>query len=673
MKKKWILYKDDELLVKKFSNELNIDELTAKILCHRGITTVEDAELFLNPETKQKFYDPFIMKDMNKAVERIIRAIYKHERIIVYGDYDVDGMTSSAIMIRALKKFGASVDFYIPDRQNEGYGFNIRALEQIADEGAKLLISVDCGISNVREIESIKNRLDVIVTDHHLPSDPIDNAVAVIDPHQPNCEYPFKDLCGAGVAFKLCQALNQKIKGINIQDYVDDIDLVALATVADIVPISGENRKIVRLGLLEMAHTKNLGLRNLIEIANIRSDKISAGQVGFKIAPRLNATGRLDTASRGVQLLITEDETKAKRIANALNEENEIRKEKEAKMLQMANKKYIELRKIKGGDLSSIIIASEDWHAGIIGLTASKIVEKHHLPTIVISIDGDMSRGSCRSINSLHMKDALDRFKHYFSQYGGHAVAAGFSMPTKYINSFRDDFDNYVKDKLNDTGFVQKQSVDAIINPADLTLKVVDEIENLEPFGIGNPQPIFACKNVQGINSRAIGGNGAHLSFYIKSHDPNENDIKVVAWNKGSLTSLVDNELIDITFKPETNEFNGNVSIECHINSIEPSNVNGVFPNREIMANIYKFLRSQFTEDRLMTFDICKLNADFKRSQYANNNAKANSIYTMLCAINVFEELGLIYFDYDNTKFFMPKTKKKFDLNESRFLRINNL
>ena len=670
MRKKWLLYDENESTVKSLVHALDISPLTAKVLCHRGISNVEDAAIFLDPENRQKFHDPFTMKGMTEAVNRITQAIENKEKIVIYGDYDVDGMTSSAIMVRALRKLGSNVSFYIPGR-DEGYGFNVPALQRIADEGVNLLISVDCGISNVKEIEVVKERLDVIVTDHHLPSDPINNAIAVIDPHQDGCTYPDKNLCGAGVAFKICQALNVKMKGIDFQSYIDDIELTALATVADIVPLVGENRKIVYLGIKQISQTNNIGLRALMETAGLSGKKLNTGHLGYKVAPRLNAVGRLTHASEGVRLLLSEDKEEAKYIAQKLDEENNTRKNMEAKMVDEANEKYRELRKERGGDMSSIIVASDKWHAGIIGLAAARLLEKYYLPTIVISIQGEYARASCRSIDALHMKHTLDHFKDYFTQYGGHSKAAGFTMMTKDLEKFRKEFDSYVKQSLKEEDFIPIQKVDALIHPDRLDIKLAKEIEKIEPFGVDNPQPVFAYKNVKGVYPKAMGQEQNHLNFFIKSENDNS-DVRAVAWNKASFIPLIENEMIDITFEPELNIFNEKVSVQCMIKSIEPSKEISAFPNREAMINIYKFLWNYAGESKYQPYDICQLNVGFRNSQFACKNSKLNSAYTMLSTVQVFEELGLIHFNAGGDEFIMLKSTRKLNLDDSRYWRINH-
>ena len=670
MQKNWVLIEDDVEVVKNLSDKLNISEITAKVLYHRGITTVETAKIFLDPENQQKFNDPFLMKGMTEAVERIIRAIDDKEKIVIYGDYDVDGMSSSSIMVRALRKLGAKVSFYIPSRE-EGYGFNVPALQNIIDKGATLLISVDCGITNAKEITAVKDNIDIIVTDHHLPSELIDNAVAVIDPHQKDCYYPDKNLCGAGVAFKLCQALNKKINDVDYQEYTTDLDLVALATVADIVPLVGENRKIVYMGLNQMKNTSNIGLRALLENINLFGKKLNTNHLGFKISPRLNATGRLATASQGVKLLITQDELEAKMISQSLETENNKRKEIEDTIIKEANDKYRERRSERGGDMSSIVVASENWHPGVIGLAASKLLERHNLPTIVISIDGEFARGSCRSINTLHMKNALDHFKDYFTQYGGHAAAAGFTIRTEDLQKFIEEFDTYVKKNLSEEEFVPIQDVDAFIHPSQLTLKLADEIEKIAPFGIGNPRPIFGYKNINAASPKVIGQDQSHMNFFIKGIEGNA-DVRAIAWNKAEFFPLIENEPIDIIFMPERNEFNGEVSVQVTVNSILPSKDFSSFPNRETMINIYKFLWQYADRTEFKPYDICKFNVLFKKSKFVSADTKQNSTYTMFCAVDVFEELGLIQFDYEGKNFIMPTSPRKLELKDSRSWRLNN-
>ena len=659
MRKRWIVRESNAADVQKISTELGVSELTAKVLYHRGIRDVEAAKNFLAPEDAP-FSDPFVMKGMREAVDRIKTAIDEHEKIFVYGDYDVDGMSASAILIRTLKRFGAEVDSYIPER-SEGYGLNDGALEKIAADGCELLISVDCGITNENEIAKAKNKFDVIVTDHHLPAlDEVKSAVAVVNPNQRGCPSPEKNLCGAGVAFKLSQALAWELRGVNVQEYTKDIEIAAMATVADIVPLVGENRKIVRMGLREMMRTKCIGLRALIYVAGLGGKKISAGQVGFQLAPRLNSVGRLKTAKEGLKLLLTEDVEEARTLAKSFNKLNQRRKEIEGDILTEANKKVQLMREERGGDLSSLVISGCGWLEGVIGLTASKLVERYNLPTIILTTqDGELSRGSCRSIPALHMKNALDAMADLFVQYGGHSQAAGLSIKTKDVPEFSARFDEYVRKKLRDEDFVPILNVDALIHPAEINLNVAKEFDRFEPYGLGNPHPVLAYKNVRGVSARSIGKDGNHLSFDIVS----EQNIRAVAWGCGNLAPLVENELIDLAYEPELDTWKDEVRIQCKVTGLEPAAEGKRTLNREELLNVYNFLRrvKAVTDD----FNLCTLVRDFNRE-----TGKNFSTYAFDGATKIFEELGLLEIDRDRKTFAMFRPKNKLDLMNSRSYRL---
>ncbi len=659
MRKKWIIKEDDNEFVKNFSEELGVTELTAKILVHRGITEVEEAKIFLNPEDAP-FYDPFKMLGMDDAVERIIVAIEGEEKICVYGDYDVDGMSASAILTRALRKLGAEVENYIPAR-SEGYGLNIPALEKISARGSTLLITVDCGISNEKEISAVADKLDIIVTDHHLPApEKVTSAIAVIDPNQFECDYPEKNLCGAGVAFKLSQALFQEMRGQNFQTYTTDIELAALATVADLVPLTGENRKIVRLGLKEMLRTKNLGLKSLIEVADLADKKISAGHIAFQLAPRLNSIGRLESATEGLKLLLTEDKNQAKVLSAKLNETNQLRKDIEAEMLAEAEEKVSKLREEREGNLFSLVIDGENWNGGVIGLTASKLVERYNLPTIILSIVGEDARGSCRSIPALHMKTALDSMGEIFEQYGGHSQAAGFSIKTKKIPELKKRFDDYIRRHLRDEDFLPLLFVDALIEPSRLTLDDAKEFEKFEPYGLGNPRPVLACKNIRVAQAKKIGRDLNHLKFLIQGEEKN---IRAVAWDRGNFSTLIEKESVDLAYEPEINEWQETFSVQCLINYLEPAEVEGGFPDREKLADVYKFLK--VLQSKSNEFEICDFTEKFNSA-----TGKNFPLYTIFSAIEIFQELGFLKINSEEKIFELPTFGKKLNLKNSRTFRL---
>ena len=648
--------------VDKLVNDLGINELTAKILVNRGINDVESARIFLNPDA-QEFLDPFIMHDMNKAVDRIIKALDGGEIICIYGDYDVDGMSGTTILTRALRKLGGNVKTYIP-RRSEGYGMNVDALEKIIGVGVTLLISVDCGISNAKEISAVKNRLDVIVTDHHLPAlDKITDAVAVVDPHQPECNYPDKNLCGAGVAFKLCQALANKINGVDIQNYLEDIDIAALATVADLVPLKGESRKIVHVGLKKMADSDCIGLRALVNVAGLGGKKISAESVSFQIAPRLNSVGRLENASTGLKLLLSENVETAMTLADYIDNLNKERKKIEREIFIQAEEKFKQLREESGGDNWSTFITGEGWHAGVIGLTASKLAEKYSLPTVIVAVEGEVARGSCRSIPAFHMKNALDTMAELFDNYGGHSQAAGFSMKTDKLAEFQRRFDEYVRAHLTDADYIPKVKVDAIFQPSQMTMEIAEEFEKLEPCGVENPAPILACRNVRCTDTRIIGSDRTHLSFDIPKEDFTGR-VKAVAFGRARYAALVENEPVDLTYYPAIDEWMGVRNVKCFVTNIEPIADEKIFPDREIMLEIYKFLANMRTKTKFFDMRpfVEKLNYRLKRKV---------SMYTVLSAFDIFDELGLVRIDEVNQTFELPKLPKR-DLENSRTFRLIN-
>ena len=656
MRKNWILKNDDDKKISELAKKIGVNELTAKILIHRGITDEKSAEKFLNPEA-QDFYDPFLMLGMSDAVERIAVAIEGGEKICIFGDYDVDGMSATAILFRALRRFDAQVTAYIPKR-TEGYGMNIPALKKIASNGVTLLISVDCGISNAKEISEIKNDLDVIVTDHHLPAlEKVTDAVAILDPNQKGCNYPAKNLCGAGVAFKLCQALNAELNNTNFLNYTTDIDIAAMATVADLVPLTDENRKIVKLGLKNMSDSNCIGLNALVKISGLAEKNISSTDIAFKIAPRLNSIGRLKVPSTGLKLLLTNDEFEAENIAKMLDDANNERKEIEKNIFIEAENTMQIFRDEKGGDLWSLVIAGENWNPGIVGLTASKIVEKYSLPTLIVSADKIVSRGSCRSIPALHIKNALDSMSDLFENYGGHSQAAGFSIPTKKIPELRQRFDEYVRKNLTDRDFSQNIEIDAIINPTEISMKTAEELEKFQPCGLGNPEPVLACKNIQCSNAKVI-GDGTHLSFEI----PAEKKIKAVAFGKANFVSLINSEPVDFIYRIEIEQWQGEQHLKCFVTDIEPA-AEKTSITRQQLGEIYKLLKIIHQSNN--KFDMYLIAQKFQDS------GKKFSMSVILDAIDIFSELGLLVVDAVNKTFDLPSGKKR-SLENSRTFRILN-
>ncbi len=584
MQKQWKLKADNPEENARLARELNISEFLAGMLVHRGIKNIDEARDFLETEA-MPFHDPFLMTDMDKAVARISSAIDNKEKIVIYGDYDVDGITATSLMVKNLRKMGADVEYYIPDRQSEGYGFNDDALERLWQSGTELLVSVDCGISAVDEVAAVREKMavnpeepvmDIIITDHHTPGEILPDAIAVINPHRVDDSYPFEDLCGAGVAYKLCQAL---YKAREDRDYSEDLDIAALGTVADIVPLRGENRKLVKMGLPAIEHTDNIGIRTLVEVSGLTGKKISAGHIGFMLAPRLNAAGRMMSASSGVKLLLSTDSEAALNIAQELDEINTVRKDTENDIFELAKAQIAD----KGyGTRPAIVVAGDGWHPGVIGIVASRIVEEYYRPAVVIGIKDGVGKGSCRSIAGLNIYDALQSAKDDLLGFGGHAMAAGLSLSPDKIDSFRRSLEDYAESVLTKENYVPVVEVDAEILPENVTLDMVAEIERMEPFGMGNPSPVFSAYRIRGSYAKKRGRDGQHLVFKV---DSLSGSTDVVGWNMGEMAETVNRQNVDILFALEKNEWNGRVTAQCNLKDIVESKV--PLLNRDIMKEIY--------------------------------------------------------------------------------------
>lgn len=539
--------------------ELGVSPLVTGILLERGFETVEEMRDFLFG-SKEPFHDPFKMKGISKTVVRIERALSANEKITVYGDYDVDGITASSLLYLYLRGRGAQVDTYIPKRKSEGYGLNDDALMAIYEAGTTLLITVDCGISGIHEVENAPKGMDIIITDHHTVPAELPSAYAIVNIKQFDCEYPFKHLSGVGVAFKLCQALEIK-RGNN--DWCDYTELVALGTVADIVPLKDENREIVRRGLKAIANTKLVGLKALIHNSGCESGRIASDTIGFRLAPRLNAVGRLEHAQSAVELLVTDDPVKAEEISIELNRENSLRQEISKKIMLDAERMLAQEEHID----TAIVLAKEGWHQGVIGIVASKLVDKYHLPTILISTNEGNAKGSCRSIPALNLYEAIASQEHLLTQFGGHHQAAGLTLPAANVEAFTKGFKEYVKKHLTKEDYTPKLSVDILLcNNRELTLEEVENLSLLEPFGCENSAPVFAYTNAIINNQRAIGAERTHLQFMVQKGDYG---YKAIMWNRADLLPvLFDGMLADVAFKPCRNEWNGQISVQLQMESV---------------------------------------------------------------------------------------------------------
>ncbi len=561
MNKKWEYYNSDKLKIKQISQKFNLPEFIAKILVNRNITEDEQIKVFLNP-TRNDFYNPFLLNDMDKAVSKIIEAINKKQKIIIYGDYDVDGITSITVLKKFLEDRGIKVGYYIPDRLNEGYGLNKEAISKISSEGYELIITVDCGITAIEDVEYANSLgMKVIVTDHHEPSDIIPNAFAVINPKRQDSTYPFKNLAGVGVVFKLIQAISKKLE-LPEKEYLKYLDLVCIGTISDIVPLIDENRVIAKLGLKLVCVTRNVGLRELI--SSIRFKKIDSSAVSFGIAPRINACGRMGHADEAVKLFLTQNIVEAGNIADDLNKYNVTRQSIEKKIYEEA------LIKIEENNMSkenSIILGGENWHHGVIGIVASKITDLFNKPSILICFEGDEGKGSGRSIMGFDLHNALCKSSEYLEKFGGHEMAVGLSLKKENFNKFKEKFQGIVEESdIKDIVPIIK--IDEEIDLKNITMDMVKEMSKLEPFGEENKIPIFLFRNLKIDSIRAI-SDGKHLKLSLKY---SRGWIDAIGFNMGDLVEqFTIEDKIDVVGFLEINSYNNIEKLQINIKDMMKS------------------------------------------------------------------------------------------------------
>lgn len=563
MESKWEFFSPyDPAVISDMSERLNIPKPVARVLYNRGLIEIDDVRRFLSPDISH-LHDPFLMKDMDKAVDRLIIALREHEEILIYGDYDVDGITSVATLYLFLKDLGGKVSFYIPNRATEGYGISKGGIEDARRRGCSLIISVDCGITSVEEVKQAKAySIDLIISDHHEPAEKTPDAWAVVDPKQIDCQYPFKDLAGVGVAFKLAQGL---LRQLNLDSsYVEKyLDLVAIGSAADIVPLIDENRVFVKLGLEKLNAEGLDGIITLIETAGFQPGKIDVGQIIYGLAPRINAVGRLGHASPAVELLVTRNHMRALQIAQQLEEENRRRKEIDSHTLEEALKK-IESEFDPETD-KVIVVAGEQWHPGVIGIVASRIIERYFRPTVMISIENGIGKGSARSIPNFDLHSALKSCADLFIQFGGHKYAAGLTIKAENIPEFKKRFNEITSSILNEDDLIRKIKIDDEISIDIITPDLVRMINLLAPFGPRNACPLFVTRDLEVIGEPRIVGNN-HLKFRV-GH--NGTVLDVIAFNKGEhLRRLQENRVVDIVYNIEENLWMNRTSLQLKIRDL---------------------------------------------------------------------------------------------------------
>ena len=537
--------------------------LFERILAARGLNK-DSNETFLNPDYSQS-YDSFLLSDMDKAVERLIKARKDQEKIVVYGDYDIDGLTATALLLDALRSFGfENIEAFIPSRFIEGYGMTNEAIDKIADSGAKLIVTVDCGSSSAKEITHAKKLgVDVIVTDHHEVIAKRPTAIAVINPKIAGDKYPFKDLAGVGVAFKLVQALQTKLTGLDSGQEKWLLDLVALGTVCDSVLLTDENRTYVYWGLKVMGKSKRPGLKALMAIASIDPRKVNARSLGFGLGPRMNAAGRLETAQFALDMLVSSDPMLALEKAQVLDTMNKVRRKDQDKILAEA---IIQADQYESDPV--LVVSSPGWNHGIVGIVASKLLEKYQKPAFVLQELGDESKGSARSYGDFSVVEAIVASQDVISRGGGHHFAAGVNLPTKNIDAFRKRVNEfYISKKLTDQKSQLLPKEDAIAELQEVTEELVELINKLEPFGNGNPQPILKSDNLVVKNLRKMGDESQHVKLDLQ--DLSGNRMQFLAFAAPKYFFVEPGTKLSVWYQPDINEWNNRVSMEGRLLHIE--------------------------------------------------------------------------------------------------------
>lgn len=557
MNKKWEICKINEEDINKICEENNLSQLIGSILASKKIISKDEIREFLNP-TRDDFHDPFLMPDMEKAVERILIAIQNKEKIIIYGDYDVDGITSVTVLKKFLEEQGLKTGEYIPNRLNEGYGLNKEAVKNISEQGYTLIITVDCGISCIEEIEYAKELgMEVIVTDHHEPGEIIPDCLAVVDAKRKDNKYPFNQLAGVGVVFKLIQSISLKLN-LEAKEYLKYLDIVCVGTISDIVPLIDENRVITKLGLKLVEKTRNIGLKTLLESTGYK--EINSTTISFGIAPRINACGRMGEEKEALELFLTNNIQEAKQISERLNQYNIERQETEKQIFKQAIQEIEEGNK----DVPCIILGKEGWHHGIIGIVASKVTDIYFKPSILICFEGEEGKGSGRSIPGFDLHDAVMNCNTYVEKFGGHSMAIGINVKKENFEKFKKEFEEYVQNShINDIIPIIK--IDKEIDLRKINIQDIRDLKLLEPYGEANKMPLFLIKNMKIQSIRTL-SEGKHIKLKLGI----DNYIAgAIGFNMGNIAEqYLIGDRVDVVGSLEINDFGDNENIQINLKDI---------------------------------------------------------------------------------------------------------
>ena len=561
---RWSLLNPNQNTVSSVKKAFRTSEVIARVLANRNILNPNLARPFFTPNLDM-LHNPYLMQDMDKAVERVLKNIKSGKPIMVFGDYDVDGTTGAAALYLAFQKFGADVTYYIPDREKEGYGLSYHGIEIAKDNGIDLIITCDCGINAFEQVDfANEQNIDIIITDHHTTDTELPKAHAILNPKREDCEYPFKGLCGGGVAFKLITAIGNELN-IPLTDYEEIIPLITLGTAADVVPIKDENRVLVHHGLNILKNLEKPGLKTLLELAGLKGH-ISVGQLVFSIAPRINAAGRLGDANRAVELLVTDDQDKARLLAKELDNEN-----KRRQMIQQAVVDEALLKVNAEADLkneNALVLANAGWHPGVVGIVASKIKEEFNRPTIIIALENGSGKGSARSVAGFDLYEALTACKTHLDGYGGHPMAAGLTLSNQKLEDFKKAFIDFANERLTKENLQATLTLDSEMALQDITPRFMEFLDKLSPYGPGNMRPKFAIRNAEIAGApKVIGKTGEHIRFKIRQGLKSYPAVGFGLSNKYEM--LITGQPVDIACVVETNEWQGNTSIQMNVRDIK--------------------------------------------------------------------------------------------------------
>ena len=559
MQKNWNILESNNAVVSKLSKALNVSEIVAHLLVLRGITTFEEAKSFFRPEISH-LHDPLLMKNMQKAVDRIQTVISNGEKVLVYGDYDVDGTTSVAMMYSFLKNKVKEIEYYIPCRYDEGYGISLKGIDYAKDNNFALIIALDCGIRAVNQVDyANKKGVDFIICDHHNPGEKVPEAVAILNPKQIDCNYPYKELSGCGVGFKLIQAFSKQ-NNIDFSEIMEYLDLLTVSIGADIVPMTGENRVFSFYGLQQINKTPRVGLKALMEIANKTKD-VTITDVVFGVAPRINAAGRIEHAKKAVEILVETDYAKAKLFADKIEGNNTTRKGLD-KSITMEALEMIDVKK------KSTVVHSEHWHKGVVGIVASRLIETHYKPTIVLAEKDGILTGSARSVHDFDLYSAIAKCEHLCEKFGGHKYAAGLSIKKENLPQFIDAFEKSVSESITEDQLSPKINIDKVIDIDAVDDKLYRIIKQFSPFGPKNLSPIFVSKGViDNGYGKQVGEDKTHLRINAKK---NKGAIAGIGFGMGEYFEIIkDNQTFDVCYSIDENEWNGKKSLQLRIRDIK--------------------------------------------------------------------------------------------------------